>query len=131
VNWGEEGVCPNKLWGFLSLENCRMPERLLHHGGIQLEHEIYAVVEHSTYEDKKRENSLTSDMFTPILKEVGGWVGENVSRYKFYLAPVESIHSPVVVIPDEDGPANRYFTLSSRDEWAHFFERWLEAPHES
>lgn len=50
---------------------------------------------------------------------------------KFYLADVESILDPLVVVPDVGGSQRReYFLMKSRSEWVEIFKQWLDDPHE-
>ena len=48
---------------------------------------------------------------------------------KFYLANVESIVSPLCVVPDIGGKGNRYFQVRPKAEWAQQFIAWVEDDH--
>ena len=49
---------------------------------------------------------------------------------QFYLADVESVHNPLVVVPDIGGRSGReFFVVKQRAEWVEEFKAWLEDPH--
>jgi len=138
VRWADEGDSPNELWGFFCLKGVDFGDDEVYHGGVMLESKTYAIVEHATYlTDKeiddaaKAKKDLRSSMFRPILKEVGSFFHNYVARLKFYLAPVESIHGPIAVIPDPFHETNRYHAIRPRSMWAKDFEVYLQQPHES
>ena len=87
------------------------------------------LVEAAEYDDPEATDRLT-DIFTPLTKEVGHMnkAGEVLER-RFYLADVEAITGTCIVIPDIGGPANAYFQVKPRDEWAQEFVGWLRRPH--
>ena len=70
-----------------------------------------------------------SDLFVPLLKNSGGFLNGNVTSLKFYLADVEAIVKPVVVIPDMGGAGNVHFLLKDCIDWKKDFIKWLQAPH--
>lgn len=72
------------------------------------------------------EEQEQSDLFKPIRKEVGGLTNDRVSHLEFYLADVEAIVGPTVVIPDLGGKPNHYFRLRDAQDWREDFEKWLE-----
>ena len=128
VDWEEEGLIPNKIWGFVDLRELPHDCRLMY-GGIELEPGIFGIVENcvvTTDEDELRQ----SELFYPITKEVGGLTLNNVSHLTFYLADVEAFVKPVAVIPDLGGPPNGYFALHERATWKKMFTDWLELPRE-
>ena len=49
-----------------------------------------------------------------------------VSKLQLYLANVEALVKPLVVIPDIGGQANDYLMLKSRQEWRENFYQVLE-----
>jgi hypothetical protein len=52
-----------------------------------------------------------------------------VNKLRFYLADVDAIVEPAVIIPDIGGPRNRHWWLKSCSEWDKLFVKWLEDPH--
>ena len=52
-----------------------------------------------------------------------------MTSLKFYLAAVEAIVKPVVVIPDIGGAGNAHFLLKDCIDWKKDFIKWLRAPH--
>jgi hypothetical protein len=50
---------------------------------------------------------------------------------KFYLADVESILSPLAVVPNIGARKFDFLILKSRTEWVEIFKRWLDDPHEN
>ena len=130
IDWGEEGVLCNKIWGFIDLSVLNMEMYgQIHYGGIELENIVYAIVETSTYEDATPDH-WHSTIFSPINTEISGIANSRVAKLKFYLADVEAFVEPVAVIPDIGGPPNRYFVVKSRACWEEDFEQWLEKDHE-
>ena len=112
VDWGEEGVLPNKIWAFVDLR--ALPQdSCLNYGGIDLQPGIFAVVENSVLSTDETELAM-SELFVPISKEVGGLTQNNVSHLSFFLADVEAFVKPVAVIPDIGGQPNSYFALRAR-----------------
>ena len=138
VDWGtEEGILPCKIWGFVDLGGIPT-DKGLNYGLVDLEPNIYAVVESSKFEDatnmgrrKKSDRTKHSEIFTPILTDVGGLSHNRVSDLKFVLADVDAFVETIAVIPDLGGQPNRYFTVKKRREWAKDFENWLEDSDDS
>lgn len=127
VDWDEEGILPNKIWGFVDLS--QLPaENDLNLGGLaHVEPGIYAVVESAS---KKPAKEGVSSLFLPFLLQVGAMSGNMVSKRKFYLAPLWAFSEPAVVLPDIGGANNRYLLLKRRDAWRDEFKSWLDADHE-
>ena len=123
VDWGREGVIPNKIWGFVDMR--ALPERKkIRFGGLYyIDPGLYAIVESATFVDQGIEDKK-SDIFVPIIKEV------DEKESKYYLANVDSFHEPVIVIPDVGGPSNAYFIVKSRSSWREDFMTWLDMVHE-
>ena len=73
-----------------------------------------------------------SEIFLPIEKELASvdTNNNNFSR-RFYLADVEAIVDPIVVVPDI-GSSNicKYFHVKGRKEWLDMFAKWLDAGHQ-
>ena len=67
-----------------------------------------------------------SEIFIPLLLEVGQMRHNRVTKLQFYLADVEAFSEPVVVIPDIGGAANRYLQLKKRNTWREDFAAWLD-----
>lgn len=92
---------------------------------IDLEPAVYAVVEGAKFVDDEDELDL-SEIFVPILKEVGGLTGNAVSHLRFILADVEAIVKPIAVVPDIGGPPNAYFYTKDRETWRTDFMAFLD-----
>ena len=72
-----------------------------------------------------------SEIFVPIRKEVKGALRHGfVHGMKLYLADVEAITEPAIVVPDIGGPANGYLLVRNRELWSQMFTEWLEMPNE-
>ena len=120
---------PTHIWCFVKLEDMPRGGRRIEYGGVYLDDNVYAVVEAAEYDDPEVTTRMT-DLFTPLTKEVGktNRDGEVLER-RFYLADVEAIVGPCAVTPDIGGPANAYFQVKPRDEWAQEFIGWIRRPH--
>jgi hypothetical protein len=91
---------------------------------------IYAIVESA--EQDRSSSDIVSELFVPIIKEVGGMQHNRVTKLKFYLADVDAFYEPVVVIPDLGGKLpNRYLLLRNVRKWKEDFTNWLETPYET
>ena len=127
INWSEEGNLPCKFWGFVDL--LKLPNNTgINYGSCDLQPGVYAIVESASYNLDDNEVS-ESDLFVPLLKDSGGFLNGNVTSLKFYLADVEAIVKPIVVIPDIGGAGNVHFLLKDRIDWKKDFIKWLRAPH--
>jgi hypothetical protein len=100
------------------------------HGAVQVENATYAVVE-CAYPDQRRSEKIKSDLFLPMNKEVLQMSNEHRDfRRKFYLADVEAIAKPLVVVPNIGGSSGvEYLVVKQRKEWVDLFKQWLESPH--
>ena len=128
IDWEEdERPLPCHIMGFVDLSE--LPDNFSAKiGGSGLIYTgIFAIVE-ATKEVDEGEDAVRSDLFVPYEKIVGGFTGKFVSHNKYYLADVEAIVGPAVVIPDVGGPTNRYLHLKDRSKWKREFEKWLEQP---
>ena len=126
-DWGTGwGQLPSHIWCFVTLNN--LPKgRAYEYGGINLQNGDYAVVEVATYDTSPEE--LSSDLFIPLNLEVQS-IEEDLSvNRKFYLAPVESIVKPCIVIADIGGAPNAYFQVKPRSEWTQEFIHWIKDVH--
>ena len=133
-DWGDDdGELPGHIWCFVVV-TC-VPEVSISkptHGGIDLEPGTFAVVESASWVDEPSEIDQ-SDMFIPINKEVRakqsatrGW------KRRFYLADVESIKKPLVVVPDIGGKEGvEYLVVKERAQWSIDFSTWLDAPNDN
>jgi len=128
VNWGDEGVQPNKIWGFVDLR--KIPENsAISHGGLApIAPAIYAIVE--TSELEKEEVQKNSEIFECTLLRIGNFRHQMVSTLEFSLVDVDAFDGPAVVVPDVGGPPNKYLLLRSREQWRNDFEAWLDDEHE-
>ena len=132
VDWGQGwGRLPSHIWCFVELRGMPKGNQRLEFGGVTLENEAYAVVEVAEY-DQIPNQDLKSDLFIPITKEVSQMdaEGKEVTKRKFYLAPVTAFVEPCIVIPDIGGNPNAYFYTKARRDWAKEFIIWLKDRHE-
>ena len=132
VNWGPGyGTLPCHIWCFIDLTRVPIRNQLgINHGGITVLNRVYAVVESAQY-DTNKEERIKSDLFQPLLLDVGSIDpddGEVASR-QFYLAETAAFVGPCAVIPNIGGPPNSYFKVLPRSEWADQFMLWLDRPH--
>ena len=123
-DWGEDGIRPNKIWGFVDLSSLPA-SAIVKYNELLLEPGIYAIVEDATISTDEELISM-SEIFVPITKEVGGITQNRVSHLSFYLADVEGIVKPVAVIPDLGGAPNSYFMVKDRETWKTDFMDFLE-----
>jgi hypothetical protein len=124
VDWGAEGKLPSKIWGFLDLT--ALPRnRHVHYGGIDVVPGHYAVIETATFVEDE-DQLAESEIFVPIIKEVGTMTDNMVSSLTFFLADVEAFVKPLAVIPDIGGPPNAYFWVKDRESWRSDFTNFLE-----
>ena len=127
-DWGkQDGVSPGHIMCFVDLtelyeEDVHTFQQSKVHSG------VFAVIEWAEAEEESDE--WTSNLFIPINKR-GKEVDESgkITERMFYLADVEAIVDPLVIVPDvnEEKP-NRFFQLYPRKEWGDDFILWLEAP---
>ena len=154
---GRRLKCPCEIWCFVDLST--LPSTYMSQfRGSSLSRGTFAVVESSIPCPNKRRELVkvgktwrpavdndgqpsylpmnTSDLFQPILKEVGfSTNGDDEFDRKFYLADVEAIVRPCCVIPDVPHGDNcscssrRYFLVKPRREWSTEFLHWVNQPH--
>lgn len=141
IDWGEETL-PGQIWCFVVID-C-IPTRPgrrkrdsviekksgIFHGDIEVQNGVYAVVESSQYHTDPQKVDR-SDIFIPIVKEVAEVKNQNRPwKRKYYLADVEAIHKPIVVVPNIGGKSKRdYFVVKQRSEWVEMFEAWVDDDH--
>jgi hypothetical protein len=128
VDWGAGfGKIPNKIWGFVDLSKLRKNSRIKFGGINQLEPTVYAVVESAGLVDGSEETELLKEVETEVEDfSVGGYV----TKYMFYLAPVDAFVEPAVVIPNIGGGNNSYLWLTAWPNWRHLFVTWLHKPYQ-
>lgn len=138
INWGDPdeygyGDLPCQIWCFVIIDGLPEPDSEdadsegagIEYGGIFLENGTYAVVEFAKWDPNPDEVSM-SDLFIPMNKVVG-----RDGKRRFYLADVDSIVSPMCVVPDIGCKGGRrYFQVCPRSEWVKLFIGWVEDPHE-
>ena len=130
VDWGAGyRQLPCNIWCFVDLSAINLPS-WVDHGGIRFKKGVFAIVEAAKYDEDEDEINR-SDLFAPLLLEVGGMDDRtgSVTHRKFYLADTEAFIEPCCVIPDVGGVNNRYFKVQSRDEWPQTFVQWLRQQH--
>jgi len=131
IDWGEHGVLPCKIYGFIDLR--RLPCNFKGgFGGLgRLTPGICAVVE-STIEAVDDDNMQKTELFTPIMTETASLSHDGyVTGFHFYLADVEAFAGPAIVVPDIGGKKNACWHVSPVNDWAKFYEEWLEQDHET
>ena len=85
-------------------------------GGINLQGGTYAGVEYTEYDED--EDAQASDIFIPITALIDGEDADGRVVRQFYLADVNAIVGPCVVVPDIGGPKNAYFQVKNMSSWA-------------
>ena len=129
VNWENLGPQPNKIWGFVDLTILPKDSKVSHGGIKEIEPAIYAIIESG--EVKPHKNMPDSELFVPLVLNVGKFHHLKVSSLDFLLVDVETFDGPLVVVPDVGGQANRYLQLNSQEQWRKDFELWLEGENET
>jgi hypothetical protein len=120
VDCGTDGKFPCKCWGFIDLSDLPVPRERINYGGLRdITPGVYAIVECAEVVDNVHE--LVYRIETECLTNNKG----EVQNLKYYLADVEAIIAPAMVVPDVGGPENSYLAVVSPDEWASMFEDWL------
>jgi hypothetical protein len=130
INWEEEGLLPSQIWGFVNL--CDLPTNgcTIDFGGIdRISPGNYAIIESSKLVKGKR-GEVYSKISHLAELEVERIVEKQVTKLRFYLADVTSFHQPLVIVPDIDGPANRYIVIKDRSMWKDDFAKWLARDYE-
>jgi hypothetical protein len=130
INWEEDGLLPSQIWGFVNL--CDLPSNgyAVDFGGIdRIFPGNYAIIESSKIVKGKR-GEVYSEISYLVELEVEKIVDKRVTKLLLYLAHVESFHQPLVVVPDIDGPANRYIVFKERSMWKEDFAKWLARDYE-
>jgi hypothetical protein len=130
INWEEDGLLPSRIWGFVNL--CDLPTNgcTIDFGGIdRIFPGNYAIIESSKLVKGKRGEVYSEISYLAEL-EVERIVEKRVTKLQFYLADVISFHQPLVVVPDIDGPANRYIVFKERSMWKDDFAKWLARDYE-
>jgi len=121
IDWGRDGKFPCKCWGFIDLSDLPVPVERINYGGLRdITPGVYAIVESAEVVENTHE--LVYRIETECLTNNNG----EVQNLKYYLADVEAIIAPAMVVPDVGGPENSYLAVVSPDEWAGTFEEWLE-----
>jgi hypothetical protein len=130
INWEEHGLLPYRIWGFVNL--CDLPSSgyAVDFGAIdRIFPGNYAIFESSKIV-KEKCGEVYSEISFLVELEVEKNVDKRVTKLQFYLAHVESFHQPLVVVPDIDGPANRYIVFKERSMWKEDFAKWLARDYE-
>jgi hypothetical protein len=132
IDWGGiTQALPGQIWCFVVVDSIKDTDDPIEHDSVPVENRTYAVIE-CAYPETKASETAKSALFVPINKEVsqsadafGPW------KRKFYLADVEAIVSPLVVVPNMGGSKGlEYLIVHPRSEWVDFFKLWLDDPHE-
>ena len=124
VDWGDDGILPVKIWGFVDLRGLPQGHTATYQE-LPLEQSVYAVVENAFFVNDEYKIGQ-SEIFVPITKEIGGLTNNVVSHMKFFLADVEAIVKAIAVIPDIGGQPNDYFMVKDRETWRTDFMLFLE-----
>ena len=140
VNWGKDGKNPAEIWCFLDLTMLPEDAQVVI-DSVRVRSGVYALIESATYiaqEDQvsagKHASEIgTSQLFLPMLKDCAESAdddGEIIERM-FYLADVDALLDPIVVVPDVGEDVKRkYFHVVSRELWSKQFTDWVELPYE-
>ena len=129
VDYGKDGTFPCQIRCFAVVPPIEGGRRL-YSGGIRLQEGVFAVVESGKILE---EDNWDLDILTPFEKDVGldaeGNIllnnQGNIAERMFYLADTNAFKAPCCVVPDIEGPKNRYFVVTSREEWPDIFLEWL------
>ena len=132
-NFGRDGTFPCQIHCFVVIPSILGGKRL-NFGGIRLHEGVFAVVECGKILNDSDE-LLDMDILSPLEKEVGLDEEGNirldesgkVQERRFYLADTDAITSTCCVVPDVKGKINRYFVVTSREEWPDHFLTWLHS----
>jgi hypothetical protein len=125
VDWSDYGVLPNKLWGFVDLLALPAKSGIKYGGLSNLAPGIYAIVENGNWRGEEYDSELVREILLDCELNPDG----SVLDLTFFLADVEAIVSPAMVVPNIGGPKNSYLLVKERDEWRELFEEWLMSPH--
>jgi len=131
-DWGDQQQ-PGQIWCFVVVDTVRHGQEPIVHGGIHVLNATYAVIECTKEDQTAQERTRNSEIFLPYVKEVKHRQSDKKPwKRKFYLADVESIVRPLVVIPNMGGQSGCEFLLvKSRSEWVADFKEWLdESPND-
>jgi hypothetical protein len=126
-DWGGPNkTYPGQIWCFVVIDSLDDQKTFVHRG-VEVENGHYAVIE-STDFVRMATGAQASDIFIPIVKEVARTGHENRPwRREFWLANVEAITRPLVVIPDIGGKKGiEFFIVKQREDWVVEFKAWLE-----
>ena len=129
VDWGPGwGRLPCEIWCFIDLTT--LPDGVtVKHFGQRLDANVYALVESCSYSQDEKDN-LQSDIFLPIKKYLEVDANGQPQTRSLYLADVDAIVEPVVVVPNIGCEDKRsYFQVRSRAKWSEDFLRWVQEPH--
>ena len=121
VDWGPDGKLPCKCWGFVDFSDLPVPKERIEWGGLDcIAPGVHAIVESANVVDDDHE--LVHRLKTDCIADNNG----RVHNLNFYLADVEAIIGPAMVVPDVGGPENSYLAIINPSEWGSGFESWLE-----
>jgi len=128
IDWGDY-KCPCRLWGFVDLSFLPVNNSVNHGGYSPILPAVYAIVEHTGVEGSRLHRHY--ELFKRIHTEVRRIRQNHVVGLKLYLADVEAIVDPAVVVPDIGGAPNSYLHLRPRGEWDDEFVKWLRSTYET
>jgi len=136
VDWTGWGKLPNRIWGFVDLRALPTTSHINYGGLRNVQPNIYAIVESTSLVEQPNPDKvsafkgpLNTDLFRAITTEVGAMERGFVTKLKFYLADVDAIVGPAVVVPDIGGANNGYWWIRGKKSWHEYFIKWLEEPH--
>jgi hypothetical protein len=132
IDWGGETKLPGQIWCFVVVDSIKDGDDPIEHAFTTVENGTYAVIE-CAYPEVKESETEKSALFLPINKEVAQSANEYGDwRRRFYLADVEAITSPLVVVPNMGGETGlEYLIVRRRSEWVDLFILWLDDPVEN
>ena len=129
-DYGRDGTYPCHMHCFVVVPPL-IGGRRLKFGGINLKEGVFAVVESCVLLDDDHDLQLITPMEKEVKLDEKGDIAldedGNVLERVFYLADTDAITSPCCAVPDIEGPQNRYFLVTSREEWPDHFETWLQS----
>lgn len=130
IDWGgPNSTLPGHIWCFVVIDTMLDRDVPIRHGGIDVQNGHYAVIECADYTQARNEKRA-SDIFLPIKKDVAQTATDDRPwRRKFWLANVEAITKPIVVVPNVGGKKGiEFFIVQQRAQWVAEFKDWLDKP---
>ena len=125
VDYGKDGEFPCHIWCFVVIPE--LGGRRIDYGGVRLSTGVFAVVESARVVDEE-DSKIPLSILQPILKDVTLNEEGLQTKKNYELADTDAFVQPCCAVPDIGGPANRYYIVHPRTEWADIFVKLLHAP---